>query len=91
MLEGLDKIDWKNLEHAYGEAFDVPDLIRSLASKDEEKRADALWELYGNIFHQGTRYKATPFAIPFIFELIRGPHFYQKDQMWKIGQLMPIN
>ncbi len=83
MLEGLDKIDWKNLEHAYGEASDVPDLIRSLASKDEEKRADALWELYGNIFHQGTRYKATPFAIPFIFELIRGPQVLDKANLIK--------
>jgi hypothetical protein len=37
MLEGLDYIDWDNLEHTYGDASDVPNLIRSTASKDEEK------------------------------------------------------
>ena len=83
MLEGLDKIDWKSLEHAYGEASDVPDLIRSLASKDEEKRHDALWELYGNIFHQGTRYEATAYAIPFIFELIRDSNVLDKANLIK--------
>ncbi len=78
MLEGLDEIDWANLEHAYGEASDVPILIRSLASMDEEERKEALWELYGNIFHQGTRYEATSYAIPFIFELIRDPNVPEK-------------
>ena len=71
------------LEHAYGEASDVPDLIRSLASEDEAERKEALWELYGNIFHQGTRYEATPHAIPFIFELIREPKVPDKVNLIK--------
>lgn len=83
MLEGLDDIDWANLEHAYGEASDVPKLIRSLASKDEEERRGALWELYGNIFHQGTRYQATVYTIPFIFELIRDPNVPDKASLIK--------
>ena len=83
MLEGLDDIDWANLEHAYGEASDVPKLIRSLASKDEEERRNALWELYGNIFHQGTRYQATVYTIPFIFELIRDPNVPDKASLIK--------
>ncbi len=83
MLEGLNKVDWASLEHAYGEASDVPELIRSLASKDKEERKNALWELYGNIFHQGTRYEATPYAIPFIFELIRDPQVLDKASLIK--------
>ena len=83
MLEGLTKIDWTKLTHAYGEASDVPELITSLASKDEEERKSALWELYGNIFHQGTRYEATPYAIPFIFELIRDPQVLDKANLIK--------
>lgn len=83
MLEGLNKIDWKALEHAYGEASDVPDLIRSLTSEEETERKNALWELYGNIFHQGTRYEATPHAIPFIFELIRDPKIPDKANLMK--------
>lgn len=70
MLEGLDDIPWTELEHAYGSASDVPDLIRKLGSKEKEIRDSALWHLCGNIFHQGTRYEASPYAIPFIFELL---------------------
>ena len=83
MLEGLTKVDWTKLTHAYGEASDVPELITSLASEDEGERKNALWELYGNIFHQGTRYQATPYAIPFIFELIREPKVHDKANLLK--------
>jgi len=81
MLQGLDKIDWNNLEHAYGNASDVPDLLRDLISKDPETQENALWELYGNIYHQGTRYEATVYAIPFIFQLIKAPDTPQKADL----------
>src|SRR5713226_2305511 len=70
MLEQLDSIAWSELTHAYGSASDVPNQIRALASKHQKTREQALWELYGNIFHQGTRYQATPHAIPFLYELL---------------------
>jgi len=73
MLENLDKIPWDTLEHAYGEAKDVPGLIRKLASKDIKEREDALWYLYGNIWHQGTVYEATSYAVPFLIELLENP------------------
>lgn len=69
MLEEIDNIDWDNLTHAYGAASDVPAQIRDLASPSTTVRDDALYQLYGNIFHQGTRYEATPFAVPFLLEL----------------------
>lgn len=70
MLEQLDTIDWANLKHAYGSAADVPDSLRDLASPKAETREQGLYHLYGNIFHQGSRYQATPYAIPFLYELI---------------------
>ena len=70
MLENLDSIRWDELEHAYGEASDVPQMIRYLASPDAEVREGALWSLYGNIWHQGTVYEATAYAIPFLLELL---------------------
>jgi hypothetical protein len=27
VLEGIDDVDWSSLEHAYGEASDVPDFV----------------------------------------------------------------
>lgn len=69
MLDGLDKVNWGALNHAYGPATDVPDMIRMLASSDEDERGEALHAAYGNIFHQGTRYTATPHAIPFLVQI----------------------
>lgn len=70
MLEGLDSIDWQHLTHAYGPATDVPDLIHALASVDKQTYEQALHELYGNIWHQGTVYEATAYAVPFLVELL---------------------
>jgi hypothetical protein len=48
---------------------DVPDDIRSLLSPDDQVRSGALHRLYGSIFHQGTRWRASQHAVPFLFEL----------------------
>ncbi len=70
IFENLDKIDWKNLSHAYGEATDVPELIKDLVSENKADRNNALYGLYGNIYHQGTVYEATSYAIPFLIEIL---------------------
>src|SRR5262245_26322947 len=54
VLAGLDEIHWAGLEHAYGSAEDVPGLLRALRSASPEERERAAYELYGNIFHQGS-------------------------------------
>ncbi|WP_338790890.1 hypothetical protein [Bernardetia sp. MNP-M8] len=81
MLEKIDTIPWAKLQHAYGSAADVPDTIRSLTFSDKELRKNALWVLYGNIFHQGTRYEATPYAIPFLFELIESEYIEERHKL----------
>ena len=68
MFAGLDEIDWDQLVHAYGEASDVPNDIRALVGSNEKAAKDALWRLFGNIYHQGTRYTATVPAIPYLVE-----------------------
>lgn len=57
MLENLDKVNWANLTHAYGEASDVPALLLELASPDAATRKEAHYYLYGNIIHQGMVYE----------------------------------
>jgi hypothetical protein len=69
LLEGLGQIDWASLNHAYGSAEDVPRLIGDLTSGSKEQREKALWELYGNIWHQHTVYEATAPAVPFLAEV----------------------
>lgn len=70
MLEGLDTIDWSQTSHAYGEATDVPELIRALTHENDETVQYSLNTLFGNIWHQGTVYPATALAVPFLIEIV---------------------
>jgi hypothetical protein len=81
MLETLDTIDWTNLEHAYGRASDVPETLRMLASPDPKIREKGYYTVYGNIFHQGTRYEATAYAVPFLYEMLREPNTPERGQL----------
>lgn len=73
MLDGLDAVPWADLGHAYGSAADVPALLRSLPDPDPKVRSRTLGTLYGNVFHQGTRYPATAHVVPFLIELCANP------------------
>lgn len=70
-MDRLDQIPWEALTHAYGSAADVPDLLRALRTASPELRGEdsPLWQLYGNIWHQGTVYEATAYAVPFLIDL----------------------
>ncbi len=71
MLEQLSSINWSDLSHAYGSAEDVPQLLRDLTSPDEQLRGRARGTLYTNIYHQGTVYQASAYAVPFLLELLQ--------------------
>jgi|tagenome__1003787_1003787.scaffolds.fasta_scaffold19604549_1 hypothetical protein len=74
MLENLDKIQWSQLQHAYGNAEDVPGLLCDLLSESKRVRSEAIHSFFGNIWHQGTIYQATSYAVPFLIEIAReGP------------------
>ncbi|UMP07499.1 HEAT repeat domain-containing protein [Amycolatopsis sp. EV170708-02-1] len=46
-------MDWSRLEHNYGDASDVPGLLRGCASPDAETASDSLSDLSDSLFHQG--------------------------------------
>ena len=81
MLNGLDQVNWTRLTHAYGPADDVPELIRKLVSPDAALRRKALRELNGNIYHQGTVYEATAYAVPFLLEVLTAPECDEQPQL----------
>jgi hypothetical protein len=62
----LDRVPWQDLTHAYGSAADVPELIRALYDDDADVVSEAIYELYGNIHHQGTVFPAAPAAVPYL-------------------------
>lgn len=73
MLSSLESVDWSSLSHAYGEADDVPDMLRSLLSEEASVRSDAIEGFFVSVLHQGTRYSATPATVPFLIELAGFP------------------
>lgn len=74
LLAGLDDIDWGALGHAYGSAEDVPGELRATCKDDQKGRDRAFESLFNSICHQGTRYSASPFAVPFLARIAaRGP------------------
>jgi hypothetical protein len=73
VLEGLDTIGWECLTHAYGSAADVPELLRDLASDDEDRQYIAADTFYTNLWHQGAVAETAAYAVPFLVRLIQAP------------------
>ncbi len=68
-LTELEGLHWAELEHAYGSAADVPEMLRRLASSNEEESGEA-WEFLNSaILHQGDFYSATEAVLPFLIHL----------------------
>jgi len=89
LLDGLGEVNWSALHHAYGPADDVPDLLRALIDTENaplslrtaakgarrDVRDQVEWTLWGNVFHQGSRWQVTAGVVPFLVELLRdGPN-----------------
>ena len=81
MLEQLDSINWSSLQHAYGSAKDVPGNIRALCAIDADARSNALGDLFGTVWHQGTIYSASPYVVPFLVELLNANEISEKESI----------
>jgi hypothetical protein len=81
MLETLNSISWGELGHAYGEASEVPDLIRALASAKPEVYQGAIGRLWYTVIHQGTVYSSTAYIVPFFCELLEAPEVQNKPEL----------
>lgn len=68
----LDDVLWADLQHAYGNALDIPDLLRALAESTGSKACyqDEPWlSLWSSLCHQGDIYTASYAAVPHIVHL----------------------
>lgn len=73
MPDGNPDIDWSSLQHAYGPAVDVPEILAGLRSTDAQERDRALGRYWSAVHHQGTIYPATAASMPFLFDLAADP------------------
>jgi len=78
MLDNLDQIPWSTLEHAYGDAGDIPNLIRAMVSTDPDEREWAQDMLEMGPFHQGSIYSCTPFVVRFLLLIMQDQDAVEK-------------
>jgi hypothetical protein len=63
----LDSPRWRELDHAYGKAADIPDLLRQLAGLPSSAGEDAPWfPLWRALAHRGDVYSASFAAVPHV-------------------------
>jgi hypothetical protein len=70
----LDDIDWAALEHAYGSAEDVPEILAALRCADPDQREWALDRFYVGVHHQSDVYDSTVACMPFLVETLLSPN-----------------
>ncbi len=59
--------DWAKLEHAYGSAEDIPEILARLSPDPDSRAMDELWErvcLFGEV------YSASLPVLPYLLEII---------------------
>src|SRR5215213_4187334 len=66
-------MDWRALEHAYGDASDIPQYLAELRSKQKNTRREALRSIDHAVIHQGGGYSAAPAIAPFLIDLVGDP------------------
>lgn len=80
MLDGLDDIAWGSLEHNYGDAADVPGLLRDML--DPRRAADAADDLSNHLHHQGGWIcSAAVAALPYLVELACTPKALHRTEL----------
>jgi len=89
VLDGLDQVDWAGHTHAFGEASDVPVLLRAVALGGDGAQ-QAVNELFGTVWHQGTVYDVTPAVVPFLGELAASEEVAERDRLMLLALLFAI-
>ncbi|MDR6318104.1 hypothetical protein [Actinoplanes couchii] len=64
---------WGDLEHAYGSAEDLPELLKPLLNGETADFAAAMHTLNWNLTHQGTLYSATLPAARYVVSVLTDP------------------
>lgn len=85
MLKTLAQVDWSNIQHCYGSAEDIPDLIMQLTSPDPDVRFNTHQKIGSRLNHQMEVYEATFYVIPVFIELLEAKDIPDRD--WLIGHL----
>jgi hypothetical protein len=67
----LNSPEWANLEHAYGPASDIPELLRQLQDlPDAVGNSEPWFSIWSALAHQGDVYSASFAAVPHVVQVL---------------------
>jgi len=70
-LLSLESSRWSELHHAYGQASDIPALLKQLAEiPDSSDNKEPWFSLWSSLAHQGDVYSASFAAVPHVIEAL---------------------
>jgi hypothetical protein len=82
MWQDLDGVQWAKLEHNYGDAANVPAVLRACADRDAGRALDALAELDNLLFHRGCWVcSAASASLPFLLDLALDQSVYHRSDI----------
>lgn len=82
MWQELDRVAWATFGHNYGDAADVPALLRGCADRDAARAAEACGELDNRLYHQGGWVcSAATAALPFLLGLAGDRAVYHRAEI----------
>ena len=79
-LPGVEDVNWAELQHAYGTAADVPQMLNGLAANDAQW-SEHLDDLVGSVTHQGSSYSSTAPALRLVAGLAAAPQLSPKRRL----------
>lgn len=80
---------WNELQHAYGEASDIPQWLTNLRSPEADIRDDAWSELNACLEDMGTVHSATPPAVPHLLDILQDPEVQDRKKIvWLLRSLI---
>jgi hypothetical protein len=77
----IDAVNWGQLQDAYGSAREIPATLHAVTSEDAQQRQEALDDLFGRIWHQGTVYSASAPAARVLRLLLLDRHSPDRHSM----------
>lgn len=67
----LDSSRWSELQHAYGAASDIPQMLAKLSDvPTSEDNSEPWFSLWSSLAHQGDVYSASFAAVPYVIEAL---------------------
>ena len=68
----LESPEWSKLKHAYGNASDIPNLLRQLDSlPSSEGNKEPWFSIWSSLAHQGDVYSASFAAVPYVIRALK--------------------